>query len=438
MISNAKRVSSSGSAKRVAQAAGRSVATALGFLEDGSMRDEYDVMDSSGETFEIRDFVLESGVVMPQVQVRYNTYGELNEAKDNVLIVCHALTGNSAIDKWWGDMLGPGKAFDTEKYLVVGANALCSCYGSSGPLSINPATNKLYLNNFPVVTIRDSVKAHMQLVKEGLGAHKLHGVVGGSLGGMQALEWALLGGKDFVPRIVAIGCGATHTAWQIAISEAQRQSIYFDEKWNGGNVDMDDPPVKGLNVARQMAMAMYRSSVGYESKFGRTLTKTETESKNEYENEIENGNGNEGEKEKKAETRPADLTSASTSTSTIDSNSNGNPGCFAVQSYLEHQGAKFVARFDAVTYVHLTRFMDTHDVGRGRGGVDAALGGYGGKALVMGMDTDVLYPLHMQQELAAGIPISQFVEIKTLEGHDGFLLEQEQVGSHLLKFLSSD
>jgi len=122
------------------------------------MKDEYDVMDSSGLNYEIADFALESGVVLPRVQVRYNTYGTLNEAKDNILIVCHALTGNSAIDKWWGGILGPGKAFDTDKYLVVGANSLCSCYGSTGPLSINPLTDKPYLNDFPAVTIRDSVR----------------------------------------------------------------------------------------------------------------------------------------------------------------------------------------------------------------------------------------------------------------------------------------
>ncbi len=349
-----------------------------------SMKDEYHEMDSSGLTFHAGDYKLESGVVLPNVEVRYNTYGKLNEAKDNVLVVCHALTGNSALDKWWGNMLGSGRAFDTDKYLIIAANALGSCYGTTGPRSINPSTNKMYMNDFPAVTIRDSVSLHMKLVKEGIGVSKVYGVVGGSLGGMQALEWALIGGAEFVPRLVAIGCGATHTAWQIAISEAQRQSIYFDEKWRDGNVDPEDPPLKGLNVARQMAMTLYRTSRGYEVKFGRTRDQE---------------------------------------------------GNFEVKNYLEYQGRKFMERFDPVTYVHLTRLMDTHDVGRDRGGLDAALAGYAGRALVMGMDTDVLYPLYMQKELAARLPNSTFEVISSNEGHDGFLLEQEIVGNHLKRFL---
>lgn len=212
------------------------------------MRDEYSQMDASGSTFTTHNFVLESGTVLPTAEVRYNTFGSLNAARDNLLVVCHALTGNSRLDIWWGSMLGPGKTFDTDKYLVVCANVLGSCYGTTGPRSTDPTTGRPYGTTFPLCTIRDTVRLHMLMCQEGLGARRCAAVVGGSLGGMQALEWGLIGGS-FVGKTVAIGCGAQHTAWQIGISEAQRQAIYNDVAWGDGrDVDMDRPN-KGETVS---------------------------------------------------------------------------------------------------------------------------------------------------------------------------------------------
>lgn len=202
-----------------------------------TMKDEYGKMDSSGETFTVDEFLLEGGDILRGAQVRYSSFGNLNEKKDNVLVVCHALTGNSRLDQWWGGLLGPGLPFDTDKYFIICANVLGSCYGSSGPTSINPDTGDMWGKQFPKVTIRDTVRIHMRMVSEYIGASHVACVVGGSMGGMQALEWALLGGS-FVKSVVVIGCGASHTAWQIAISETQRQAIYADPKWRGGDIDL--------------------------------------------------------------------------------------------------------------------------------------------------------------------------------------------------------
>jgi homoserine O-acetyltransferase len=303
-----------------------------------------------------------------------------------LVIVCHALTGNSRLDQWWESMLGPGRPFDTSKYLVVCANVLGSCYGSTGPQSINPDTGKPYGNSFPDVSIRDTVRLHMMMAREDIGAHRVHSVIGGSMGGMQALEWALLGG-DYVQSAVSIGCGAAHTAWQIGMSETQRQAIYADPKWNNGEVDMNDPPNSGLSVARQIAMLSYRTAKGYHGKFGRD----------------------------------------------VDAKS----GLFQAKKYLEYQGRKFVDRFDPVSYVKITEQMDRHDVGHGRGGVAAALGSIKCRYMVMGIDSDLLYPLHEQEELYEGIPNSEYHVIRSPDGHDGFLLEQDQVGSNIASFLRS-
>jgi homoserine O-acetyltransferase len=348
-----------------------------------AMKDEYGKMDSSGIIYKSQNFVLESGVVLPEVQACYNTFGQLNERRDNLLVVCHALTGNSRLDQWWGTLLGPGKALDTDKYMVMCANVMGSCYGTTGPSSLDPSTGRTYGMSFPAVTIRDTVRLHMELARNALGATSVVCAVGGSMGGMQALEWGLLG-EDYVRRCVIIGCGAAHTAWQIGISETQRQAIYMDPCWRGGDIDPDNPPVAGLAVARQIAMLSYRTARSYEAKFGRGTDAA---------------------------------------------------GNWQVRSYLAYQGIKFRDRFDAVTYVKITEQMDAHDVGRGRGGTAAALARMRARCLVMGIDSDVLYPLQEQVDLAAQIPGSVFKTIASINGHDGFLLEHETVNADILEFL---
>ena len=244
------------------------------------------------------------------------------------------MAGNASVDAWWGEILGSGKVLDTDRYMVVCCNVLGSCYGSTGPKSIDPSTGEEYGENFPEVTIRDTVRLHMEALKQDLGVKSVASVVGGSLGGMQALEWLLCGGPDFVRSGVAIGCGSAHSAWQIAISETQRQAVALH----------DDPEV-GLQVARMIAMVSYRTKAAYDRKFGRL--------------KMDNGK-------------------------------------WQVMSYLQHQGQKFNSRFDPASYVAITRLMDTHDVGRDRNGVEAALGSITQPTLIMGISSDVLYPYSEQ------------------------------------------
>lgn len=209
------------------------------------MKDEYGEMDNSGETHIIPKLVLESGKVLKDCQVRYKTYGALNTARNNVVVVSHALTGNADLASWWGDLLGPGKAFDTSKYLVVCANVLGSPYGSSSALTVNPETGRLWGGDFPYVTIRDSVKAHSLMVRDGIKAKEVACAIGGSMGGMQALEW-LFEDVSVVPvrHAICIAAGGKHHAWQIGISECQRQAIYADPNWKGGHYTTESHPDK--------------------------------------------------------------------------------------------------------------------------------------------------------------------------------------------------
>eukprot|EP00300_Choanocystis_sp_HF-7_P033119 c45412_g1_i1.p1 GENE.c45412_g1_i1~~c45412_g1_i1.p1 ORF type:complete len:391 (+),score=66.71 c45412_g1_i1:65-1174(+) len=359
-------------------------------------------MDASGETFEWQGrFELESGAYLVNPQVRYNTYGKLNAARDNVLFVCHALTGNSQLHSWWGEMLGPSKPFDTNKYLVVCANILGSCYGSTGPNSIDPVTNRRYGATFPVITVRDTVRLHILAVRHGIKASSVACVIGGSFGGMQALEWALIGGPKFTRSIIAIATNAAHGAWQIAISEVQRQAIYNDPKWNNGDYDPSDPPTIGLSLARQIAMITYRTHAAFERKFGRHV-------------EAEVEEASQGESRSVLMTRPS----------------------WHASNYLSHQGQKILSRFDALTYTRLTEQMDTHDVGRNRSGITETLKKITQPRLVMGVTSDVLYPFQEQVELAKQLDC-ELVVVDSDDGHDAFLLAQDQVGQNIQRFLAS-
>ncbi|KAF0699654.1 Aste57867_9799 [Aphanomyces stellatus] len=352
-----------------------------------AIEDEYGVMEASKQVFHVPAFTLESGELLEAVDVNYKTFGTLNAARDNVMFVCHALTGNAALDSWWGGLLGDDKPFDTSKYLVVCANVLGSCYGTTGPTSMNPKTGRRYGASFPDVTIRDTVRLHLRLVVEEIGATQIACVVGGSLGGMQALEWGFLG-RDIVQKIAVIACGAQHTGWQIGISEVQRQAIYRDPLYKNGDYDVAAPPHSGLALARQIAMLSYRTHQVYADKFGRNR-------------------------------QP------------------GHADVFTVQSYLDYQGQKFLSRFDANSYVAITKAMDTHDIGRDRGGRSQACKQVTMPVLVVGIDSDVIYPLSEQEELHALFPQSTLRVIHSPHGHDGFLLEQDAVGSALREFLAA-
>jgi len=364
------------------------------------MKDEYGKMTSEGVTFVEKEFILENLVVLPRAELRYQTYGRLNEAKDNVVVVCHALTGNASLHSWWGDLLGVNKAFDSSKYLIVCCNILGSCYGSTNPQSINPKTNTPYGKDFPDVSVKDTVKLQLKLIKDEIGASSIKCVIGGSFGGMQTMEFAVQGGitggefvsedgAPFVRSVIPIACGASHTAWQIAISEVQRQAIYADPNW-------EDKPflaTKGLEVARQMGMISYRTAHGYRNKFGR--------------DHRDKGG-------------------------TYGSNSS-----WQVKSYLVYQGIKFVDRFDPITYVKMTEQMDSHDIARNRGSsVAEVLQRVEIPACVLGIDADVLYPLSEQEEIVEHMPNSELKVIRSNDGHDGFLLEQDQVNRCIVDFLA--
>lgn len=333
---------------------------------------------------------LEKGERLESPEVAYTTYGRLNAARDNVIVLCHALTGHSQVHQYWDAMVTPEW---TDKYFVVCSNVLGSCYGTTGPASRNPVTGKRYGPDFPAVTLRDAVALQRRLLEDGLGVKQVQAVVGGSLGGMQTLEWAFQG--DYVKSFVSIACGAQHSAWQIGISELQRQAIYMDPHFHRGHYSANAPPHAGLALARKMAMITYRTHEAYAEKFGR---------------------------------RKADYAE--------DDELSAKHGRYVVQSYLDYQGEKFLSRFDVNSYLALLHMMDTHDVGRNRGGLEKALASLSQPALIIGVDSDVLYPLAEQKQIAAGLPNAQFAALSSPHGHDGFLLGQEEISELTKKFLA--
>ena len=322
----------------------------------------------------IPSFTLENGAVLREVPVAYQTWGTLNEAGNNAVVVGHSLTSNTDAATWWKGFIGPGCALDTEHYFVTCMNVIGSPYGSVSPVSVDPARQRPYGADFPQATVRDTVGLHKMLLDR-LDVRQIAFAIGGSMGGMQVLEWAFYG--DFVRGLVPIGVGGRHSAWCIGWSEAQRQAIYADPRWQDGRYDPDDPPAGGLSTARMIAMISYRSFASFADRFGRTRV-----------------NGS------------------------VDS-------LFNVESYLRYQGEKLVERFDANCYVHLTRLMDSHDVARGRGDYVEVLNQIRQHTLVVGIDSDLLYPLDEQQELARHLPNAALAVLEAGHGHDAFLIELE-------------
>ncbi|MGE5624541.1 MAG: homoserine O-acetyltransferase MetX [Bacillota bacterium] len=323
---------------------------------------------------------LESGAELPGVTVAYRSWGRLNAAGDNAVLVCHALTGSADVDQWWPGLLGPGRALDPERDFIVCSNVLGGCYGSTGPASLSPATGQRYGAAFPPLTVRDLVAAQARLL-ETLGVRTLALVVGGSLGGMQALEWAALFPKR-VRAVAAVSVSARQSAWCIGLSEAQRHALYADPRWRDGGYDPADPPAAGLAAARMVAMCSYRHWGEFAARFGR-----------------ESG-----------------------------------PGGFQVESYLRHQGRKFTQRFDAASYAALTRIMDSHDLGRDRGGVEAALASLDLPVLVVGSTSDLLYTPEEQRELARHLPAAELAWLDSAHGHDAFLIDTGALDALLRDF----
>lgn len=313
----------------------------------------------------------------------YHTYGEMNNDKSNVIWICHALTANSDAADWWSGMVGPGKFFDTEKYFIVCSNYLGSCYGSTGPLSVNSATGKPWFRSFPDITVRDMVQGH-ELVRKHLGIDRIYAAIGGSIGGFQTLEWSILNPGLF-ENSVLIGCNERSRPWAIALNESQRLAILADPTFAE---DRPDGGSNGLKAARSMALLSYRN--------GKAYNMTQAEVSNEV---------------------------------TSD---------FRVASYQRYQGEKLIKRFDAYTYFTLSKIIDSHNVARGRGSVSEALGQIQARTLVIGITSDILFPPQEPRQMAAMIPGAEYSTIDSDFGHDGFLIESDQLTEILSNFLKTN
>ena len=326
----------------------------------------------------------EAGGQLPAVTVAYETWGKLTPACDNAILICHALSGDSHAIGWWDRMIGPGKPIDTEKYFVIGTNALGGCQGTTGPASLQP-NGKPYGSKFPMVTLGDMVEVQHRLI-ERLGIRTLLGVAGGSMGGMQTLEWTIRYPGTVQRAFITASCAA-HSAMQIGFNEAARQAVMRDERWNGGDYDPSDPPSGGLAVARMIGHLSYLSEYSFNAKFGRRL-----QGKEEFDFTLE----------------PE----------------------FEVESYLSYQGEKFTSRFDANSLIYLSRAIDYYQ--------RTNLKGSTSKYLFVSFVSDWLYPSHQSKELhemalEAGC-LSQHFDIDLPLGHDAFLLDGEVQGAHVRKF----
>jgi homoserine O-acetyltransferase len=348
-------------------------------------------------------FEFECGKSLGPVDVAYETYGTLKEDGTNAILVCHALTGsahaafyNSPSDKipgWWDFLIGPGKALDTEDYFVICSNVLGGCYGTTGPTSLNPSTMTMYGNEFPQMTIRDMVKVQKKLL-DYLGVKQIQLIIGGSMGGMQVLEW-LVSYPDMVKNAVPIATGPAHTPWGIALNEVARQAILNDMSFKRGDGRYGEVPNHGLALARMIGMISYRSPESFLARFNRQRVF-----------------GDAG------------------------ANRFDRKNLFQVESYLHYQGSKLVERFDPLTYLYLTYAMDLHDISYNRGRMPDVLAGIKSRVLCIGIDTDMLYPSSEQRALAEMIPNAVYYELHSMHGHDAFLIEHKILNDVIKQFLS--
>lgn len=386
---------------------------------------------------EERPFVLESGRTLAPVTVAYETYGQLNAGGDNAFLVCHALTGNahaggftSAEPRsagWWEPMIGPGRGLDTSRYFVICSNFLGSCYGTTGPVSVNPSTGKPYGPDFPQMTVRDMVRLQKALLDQ-LGVKSVRSVTGGSLGGMQVLEWPLMY-PDFVRSIIPIATAVQHSPWCIGLNDIARQAIMNDPAWRDGRYESSGQPRAGLSLARQVAMMSYRSDVSFLARFGRGRQRAGERGPGDgVRRTTASGRGG-------ASAADHDGTATPGHEGGVDNARFDFTNLFQVESYLRYQGEKLVNRFDANTYIAITRAMDLHDVALGRGEMREVLGRLRIPVMCIGISSDVLYPVHEQKTIAGMIRKSTYREIDSPHGHDAFLIEYGQVAAHVMDFL---
>ncbi|MGB7760074.1 MAG: homoserine O-acetyltransferase [Bryobacteraceae bacterium] len=348
---------------------------------------------------------LDSGATLAPVEVAYETYGRLNAARSNAILVLHAFSGDAHAagispetgkPGWWDNMIGPGKAFDTNKYFVISSNVLGGCRGTTGPASINPATGCPYGMSFPVITISDMVRLEKMLI-DALDIPRLLTVTGGSMGGMQALAWAV----EYPDRVVSaipIATTTRHSAQQIAFNEVGRQAIMADPDWNGGDYYGKQLPARGLAVARMVGHITYMSDDSMREKFGRRLRGKENFG---FDFEVD----------------------------------------FEVESYLRYRGSQFVGRFDANSYLYITKAMDYFDLTSGQGSLTAALAPAQARFLVISFSSDWLYPSYQSQEIVRALRARNcdvaYAELPSNYGHDSFLVDVAEQTELIRGFLAS-
>lgn len=354
----------------------------------------------------LSDLRTENGDHLPVARIAWESWGQLNAARDNAVLILHALTGDSHVRGnagpghptagWWQDIVGPGAAIDTDRWFVIAPNMLGGCQGSTGPASIAP-DGREWASRFPYLTIRDQVSAQIRLADE-LGIDRWAAVIGGSMGGMHALEWAVMQ-PERVERLAVLSSPPVTTADQLALNFVQLETVRMDPRFAGGeyyDAGLGDGPHRGLALARRMALLNYRSPIELNQRFQRSW---------------------------QSGVSPL-----------------GRGGRFAVESYLDFHGNKFTRRFDANSYITVVEAMNSHDIGRDRGGVEQALHTITARSLVLGVDTDRLFPVDGQQRIARSIPnlIDDEAIVLTSDfGHDGFLIETDPVGAHLERLLAS-
>lgn len=359
----------------------------------------HEAYNVSAYTFD--SLTLQHGGVLSPVTLAYETWGTLNAEGDNAILITHALTGSAHAHDvelpddpkvaWWNPLIGPGRSFDTSRYFVICSNILGSCYGSTGPSSLDPQTGRPYGMRFPVITIRDMVHAQRHLLEQ-LGVRQLAMVAGGSIGGLQALEWAVTY-PDLVRKVAVVAATPALTAQAIAFSEVERQAIMADPLWQGGDYAPGQGPTTGLAIARMLAMITYQSEEGMELRFAR---------------------------------QPARRLDIPSPSHTADLG-----GRFDVEGYLYHQGATLARRFDANSYLYISRAMDLYDVSEGYASLESALSRLQCKALFVGIRSDFLFPAANVRWLAEKVKAlggdSTYVELDSPHGHDAFLKEWGQM-----------
>lgn len=328
-----------------------------------------------------KSFITEQGYTFKGLEIAYNTWGTLNDHGDNVIWVCHALTANSDVEEWWPGMVGEGLMLDTGKYYIICANILGSCYGTTGPLSVNPETGRQWYSDFPEVTTRDIVNVH-EILRKSLGISSIKMVIGSSIGGHQALEYSIMF-PELIENMVFIASNARQSPWAIAFNESQRLALEADPTFRLHSPGGGEP---GLKAARSIALLSYRNSNTY------NLTQVEQD------DDIVTG--------------------------------------FRAGSYQKYQGEKLVKRFNAWSYWLMTRVADSHNTGRNRGGVERSLRRVMAKTLAIGIKSDILFPPGEVRRVANGVPDGTYIEIDSFYGHDGFLIETDKITRAVREFLS--